>query len=148
MMFLPARPYVPPGTLRAALAHPRPAGDYDEAAIASVLSAVGLEHLRSFLDTSDRWDKRLQEDEKQSLAFARVLLQRPQWLVVNGAFDKLAPAARERIETLLARERVTGLVNIGPDSSQAGFFTRKLRLVTDPQGPTFRPADHCVLGES
>ena len=145
MMFLPARPYVPPGTLRAALAHPHPAGDYDEAVIINVLSAVGLEHLRSFLDTSDRWDQRLNEDEQQSLAFARVLLQRPQWLVVNGAFDKLEPAARQRIETLLARELVTGLVNIGPDSSREGFFTRKLRLVTDPQGPTFSPADHCVI---
>jgi vitamin B12/bleomycin/antimicrobial peptide transport system ATP-binding/permease protein len=145
MMFLPARPYVPPGTLRAALAHPHAAGDYDEAAITSALSAVGLEHVRSFLDTSDRWDQRLHEDEKQSLAFARALLQRPQWLVVNGAFDKLEPAARERIETRLAREPVTGLVNIGPDSPQEGFFTRKLRLVADPQGPSFRPADHCVI---
>jgi vitamin B12/bleomycin/antimicrobial peptide transport system ATP-binding/permease protein len=110
-----------------------------------VLSVVGLEHLRPSLDTSDHWDQRLNEDEQQSLAFARVLLQRPQWLVVNGAFDKLEPAARERIETLLAGELVTGLVNIGPDSSREGFFTRKLRLVTDPQGPAFRPADHCVI---
>ena len=145
IMYLPARAYVPPGTLRAVLAYPHSVSDYDEAAITSALSAVGLEHLRPLLDATERWDRRLQEDEKQSLAFARVLLQRPPWLVVNGAFDKLAPASRERIETLLASELATGLVNIGPDSSHNAFFTRKLCLILDPHGPTFRPADHCVI---
>jgi len=145
IMYLPARAYVPPGTLRAVLAYPHSVSDYDEAAITSALSAVGLEHLRPLLDATERWDRRLQEDEKQSLAFARVLLQRPPWLVVNGAFDKLAPASRERIETLLAGELATGLVNIGPDSSHHAFFTRKLCLILDPRGPTFRPADHCVI---
>src|SRR5215469_10877031 len=74
MMFLPARAYVPPGTLRAALAYPHRADDYEDAATTSALIAVGLEHLRPLLDTTDHWDRRLNEDEKQSLAFARVLL--------------------------------------------------------------------------
>ena len=145
MMFIPARPYVPPGTLSAALTCPHPVGDYEEAAVLSALSAVGLEHLRPFLDTTDRWDRRLNEDEKQSLAFARVLVQRPHWLVIDGTFDKLDPASRRRIETLLAGELATGVLNIGPVSAEGGFFTRKLRLVLDPHGPTFRPADHCVI---
>ena len=142
MMFLPARAYVPPGTLRAALAHPRPADDYDEAAATRALMAVGLEHLRPLLDATEHWDRRLNEDEKQSLAFARVLLQRPRWLVIDGTFDRLNPAARGRLETFLKDESAAGLVNIGSDSCQHGFFTRKLRLVTDPQGPTFSPADY------
>jgi putative ATP-binding cassette transporter len=83
----------------------------------------------------------LSDDEEQNLAFARVLLHRPRWLVMDGALDKLEPALRRRIEALLA-ELGTGLVNIGPDSAQDGFVTRKLRLVTDPQGATFRPVDH------
>jgi putative ATP-binding cassette transporter len=86
----------------------------------------------------------LNEDEKQNLAFARVLLQRPRWLVIDGTLDKLNPAARRRLETFLKEEPGTGLVNIASESSQHGFFTRKLRLVTDPHGPTFNPADHCV----
>ena len=141
MMFLPASAYVPPGTLRAALAYPHSAGDYDEAAITSALGAVGLDHLRPFLDTTDRWESRLSVDEQQNLALARVLLQRPRWLVMDGALDKLEPGLRRRIEGLLA-ELGTGLVNIGPDSANDGFVTRRLRLVTDPHGATFRPADH------
>jgi vitamin B12/bleomycin/antimicrobial peptide transport system ATP-binding/permease protein len=145
MMFLPARAYVPPGTLRAALAYPHAKGDYEDATITSALADVGLERLRPLLDTADRWDRRLNESEKQTLAFARVLLQRPQWLVVNGAFDALDPASRERIEALFAGALSdVGLVDIGQDRTDVGFFTRRLHLVTDPNGPTFTPAEHCV----
>jgi putative ATP-binding cassette transporter len=140
MMFLPARPYVPPGTLRAALAYPRAADDYDDEAITTALAEVGLGHLRPLLDTTDRWDRRLHEDEKQSLAFARVRLQRPRWLVVNGGFDALDPSARERIEALLTGPfSDVGLLDIGQDRAQEGFFKHKLRLITDPDGPRFRP---------
>jgi putative ATP-binding cassette transporter len=143
MMFLPERAYVPPGTLRAALAYPRAAGDYADAAIAGALEEVGLGRLRPLLDTADRWDRRLNENEKQRLAFARVRLRRPQWLVVNGAFDALDPASRARIEALFAGPLSdVGLVDIGQDHASEGFFTRKLRLVTDPSGPTFRPVEH------
>jgi len=140
MMFLPTRPYVPPGTLRAALAYPRAAGDYDDDAIASALAEVGLEHLRPLLDTTDRWDRRLHEAEKQSLTFARVRLQRPRWLVVNGGFDALDSAALGRIEALLRGPfSDIGLIGIGQDRTQEGFFKRKLQLITDPDGPKFSP---------
>jgi putative ATP-binding cassette transporter len=145
MMFLPERAYVPPGTLRTALAYPRDAAQYEDAAIARALADVGLDHLQPLLDTTDRWDRRLKENEKQSLAFARVCLQRPQWLVVNGAFDALDPASRARIEALFAGPlSEVGLVDIGQETSQDGFFKRKIHLVTDPNGPTFRLVDHCV----
>jgi len=143
MMFLPERAYVPPGTLRAALAYPRAEADYEDAAIVRALTDVGLDHLRPLLDTADRWDRRLNENEKQSLAFARVCLQRPQWLVVNGAFDALDPAARARIEALFAGPlSEVGLVDIGKETARDGFFKHKLRLVTDPSGPTFKPVEH------
>lgn len=146
MMFLPERAYVPPGTLMAALAYPRSVEDYDEPTISSALAAVGLTHLTPFLNTVDRWDRRLNEDEKQCLAFARVLLQRPQWLVVNSALDELDPASRQRIVALFAGELAdVGLVDIGQGSFHDGLFTRRLRLVADPHGATFRPADHCVV---
>jgi vitamin B12/bleomycin/antimicrobial peptide transport system ATP-binding/permease protein len=145
MMFLPERAYVPPGTLRAALAYPHPTDTYDEAAVSGALAAVGLEHLQASLDVTDRWDRRLNEDEKQTLAFARVVLQRPKWLVVNGTFEQLDASTRSVVEALFAGPLAgIGLIRIGQDSANP-FFTRKLRLVTDPHGPTFSPADHCVM---
>lgn len=145
MTFLPARAYLPPGTLRAALAYPRPASDYDDAALNGALTAVGLEPLTAFLDTTDRWDRRLSEGEKQNLVFARVLLQRPQWLVMSGALDELDPLSRRRIEALFAGQLAVGVVNIGQDRSQSGFFTRKLSAATDPHGPSFTPTEYASV---
>lgn len=139
-MFLPARAYVPPGTLRGALAYPRGATEYESPVVAEALTAVGLARLVPLLDTSERWDRRLSDDEKQCLAFARVLLQRPQWAVLNGALDVLDSESRARIESLLSNQLSgVGLIDIGQDRGEESFFRRRLRLLVDPQGPGFRP---------
>lgn len=138
--FLPARAYVPPGTLRGALAYPRSAVGYEPAAISRAFAAVGLERLVPLLDSADRWDRRLSEDEKQCLAFARVILQRPRWVVLDGALEVLDFESRRRIETLITNELADiGLLSIGQDRPEESFFRRKLRLVIDPHGPAFRP---------
>ena len=145
MMFLPVSAYVPPDTLRGALAYPNAASDYADAAVGQALADVGLERLRPQLDTAERWDRQLNDDEKQCLAFARVILQRPQWLVLNGAFDVLDPASRKRIEALFADQLAgVGVIDFGPDTGREGFFNRRLRLVTDPEGPCFRPVGQPV----
>jgi len=145
MMFLPARAYMPPGTLRAALCYPCATHDFDDAATERALAAVGLERLQPLLDATLRWDRELNDDEKQSLAIARVILQRPRWLVLNGVLEGLDAASRGRIETLLGGELAgLGLIDIGKEvkEGEAGaFFTRNLRLVTDESGPTFSPTE-------
>ena len=138
--FLPARAYVPPGTLRGALAYPRSAVAYQPAAISRAFAAVGLERLVPLLDSAERWDRRLSEDEKQCLAFARVVLQRPRWVVLDGALEVLDFESRGRIETLITHELADiGLLSIGRDRPEGAFFQRRLRLEIDPQGPAFRP---------
>jgi putative ATP-binding cassette transporter len=141
-MFLPARAYVPPGSLRAALCYPCATGDFDDATAARALAAVGLERLQPLLDTTERWDQRLNDDEKQCLAIARVILQRPQWVVLDGAFDVFDPVSRRRIEALFTGELAPlGLIDIAKERPHEGFFMRRVRLLTDPQGPTFSPSD-------
>jgi len=142
MMFLPARAYVPPGTLRNALCYPCSTHDFDDLATGRALAAVGLERLTPLLDTTARWDRQLNDDEKQLLAIARVLLQRPQWLVVNGVFEGLDAASRRRIEAVFARELAgVGLIDIGQQGESPGFFTRMLHLLTDAGGPSFSPTE-------
>jgi len=140
MMFMPARAYVPPGALREAVAYPHSANAYEGAAIAKALVDVGLERLVPLHDTVERWDRQLTDDEKQRLAFARVVLQKPLWVVVNDALDVLDPPSRMRIRALFAREKAdVGIINIGQDVPDSGVYDRKLQLVTDPLGQTFRP---------
>ena len=143
MMFLPTRAYVPPGTLRTALCYPCSTVDFHDADTARVLAAVGLERLVPMLDSTDRWDRRLTDDEKQSLALARVLLQRPQWLVLNGVLDALDEGSRRRLAAILDTEFASlGLINIAGAGPREGFFTRTLQLITDVRGPSFSPMEH------
>jgi putative ATP-binding cassette transporter len=143
MMFLPAHAYVPPGTLSAAISYPHPSNRFDDGLVSKALADVGLSYLQPSLETTDRWDRRLSEIEKQCLAFARVIIQRPHWLVLDGTLDALDLTSRERIEHLIASQLPDiGIVNIGQENDATEkFFTRRIFLVKDPQGPTFQPTE-------
>ena len=145
IMFLPARPYIPPGTLRSAVTYPHPVETNDDAAITKAFAAVGLEHLEPQLDKVDRWDRQLNDNEKQCIAFARVILQKPKWVVLDDALDLLDPASRPRIEAIFTAELAdVGVIDLGQDVGAESFFTRKLRLMADPSGPTITAADQGV----
>ena len=140
MIFMPSPGYVPPGTLRSALSYPRSGEAYDSARVVETLAAVGLEHLQPLLDQEERWDRRLNDSEKQCLSVARAILQKPQWVILNGAIAGLDPETRRRIEAVFERDLGDiGVLNIGRDPNVSGFFTRTLRLVHDPKGPSFKP---------
>jgi vitamin B12/bleomycin/antimicrobial peptide transport system ATP-binding/permease protein len=140
IMFMPVRAYVPPGVLRAAVAYPHPADAFDAPTIIKALADVGLEHLEPHLDKVDRWDRELTDNEKQSLAFARVILQRPRWVVACDALDVLDPESRTRIRALMHTEFAdVGIINIGHDQPESNFYHRRLHIVMDPLGASFRP---------
>jgi vitamin B12/bleomycin/antimicrobial peptide transport system ATP-binding/permease protein len=148
IMFMPVRAYIPPGSLREVVAYPQPIETYDHPSVVKALADVGLEHLEPHLDTVDRWDHELTDDEKQCLAFARVILQKPRWVVVNDALDVLDPKSRERIRALFSSLLSgIGLINIGHDQPETGFYPRKLHLVMDPGGQKFEPErEHGIPG--
>src|SRR6185437_7756668 len=79
MMFMPQRPYLPLGTMRAAITYPDPPSAYDTAEIESVLKRVGLAEFLPVLDTNERLDKTLSLGQQQLIAFARLLLHQPSW---------------------------------------------------------------------
>jgi vitamin B12/bleomycin/antimicrobial peptide transport system ATP-binding/permease protein len=140
IMFMPVRAYIPPGTLRAAVAYPHPSKDYEAPAIVKALAAVGLGHLEPHLDKENRWDRELTDNEKQCLAFARVILQKPDWIVVNDALDVLDPESRMLIRGLFEGEFADlGIINIGHDLPDIPFYSRRLHIVLDPLGVTFTP---------
>jgi vitamin B12/bleomycin/antimicrobial peptide transport system ATP-binding/permease protein len=49
-MFVPRQPYVPLGTLRAALAYPSPETAFKDEELAAMLQSAGLDRLSSSLD--------------------------------------------------------------------------------------------------
>ena len=140
VIFVPTPGYTPPGTLRESLAYPDPSQTYDGTRVSEALASVGLDHLEPMLDEAERWDRRLSDNEKQRLAVARVILQRPRWVVLNRALEALDPELRRRVQGIFTRDlSEVGILYIGQQQDEGGFFSRTLHLVMDPLGPCFDP---------
>ena len=146
MTFIPQRPYMPVGTLRAAVCYPSAPGGFEDAAVASALERVDLDHLVPMLDRSDRWDRQLPLDEQQRLAFARLLLHAPRWVVLDDAISALGDEHRRLVLSLKDSELAqTTLIRLGRDAVLDGVWERTLRIVERQAGPKLR-ADASAVG--
>jgi putative ATP-binding cassette transporter len=140
LMFMPRQPYVPLGTLRAALAYPSPETVYKDEELVAMLQRAALDRLSSSLDRIARWDRELTHEEQQYLVFARIALHKPHWVLIDQALDGLDDDARDRIISLFsARLKDATIINIGRPETKHRFFTRVLHLIKDPRGVTFIP---------
>ena len=125
-LFLPQRPYIPLGTLRAALVYPGE-GPGDDAATRHALDAAGLGALVPELDTDQPWAQRLSGGEQQRLAVARAILQRPDWLFLDEATASLDPEAETALYAALRRELPdTTLISIAHRPAVAAFHERAM----------------------
>ena len=135
MMFMSERPYLPPGTLREALAYPLPPGRFEETNFAVALERMQISHLAPALDRFGRWDRELTGDEQQNLAFARLLLHKPRWVLIDQAIDALDEDTRAIVIDIFTLELAeTAVLHIGRPGTQNGFFTRVLHLIIDHEG--------------
>jgi putative ATP-binding cassette transporter len=132
-LYLPARTYLPQGTLRRAIAYPGPPSEVTDAAAARALAAMGLDRLVPLLDQDARWDRELGEEELQRLAFVRAALRRPALLVVDEVIDSLDPVGRGLAFALLDGDLAgTALVAFGRPDGDLSPYDRVIRL--EPAG--------------
>ncbi|HEU4625784.1 MAG TPA: ABC transporter ATP-binding protein/permease [Steroidobacteraceae bacterium] len=127
-------PYLPRGTLREVLAYPLKVESFDASAFAHALTRLGLERLVPMLEETRRWDRDLSQDEQLALAFARMVLQQPPWVLIDDMFGSLDDEGLERVTDVFANELVrTSLIHIGK-AAQAHhpIFTRVLHLIKVP----------------
>jgi vitamin B12/bleomycin/antimicrobial peptide transport system ATP-binding/permease protein len=130
VMFLPQRPYMPPGALRDTLSYPAPANVFRDDELIAACQSVDLTRLASELDRNANWDNELTSDEAQRLAFARLLLHKPRWVCVDQAIDALSEAERKKTLTIFDHElRETAVVSFSDIDLCVGFSTRTLHLV-------------------
>ena len=128
MLFLPQKPYLPIGSLKHAVAYPQDADKLSDDEAARALGDVGLGHLARDLQRSENWSQLLSGGEQQRIAFARALLNRPDWLFLDEATAALPESAQDELYGLL-QERLprTTLVSIGHRGSLARFHARRLQ---------------------
>ena len=130
MMFMPQRPYLPLGTLRAAISYPRTGEAFDDAALVEALETVGLGRLADQLDQEERWDRILSLGEQQRLAFVRLLLHRPRWIFMDEATAALDEANQDAMmQLVIDRVPDASLISIGHRPGLEAFHTRTLQLL-------------------
>ena len=104
-MVLPQKPYLPIGSLRAALTYPAALERFTEREVQAALARVRLPALADRLDESLNWALQLSPGEQQRVALARAFLHRPRWLFL----DEATSALDEPTETALYRELAAAL---------------------------------------
>ncbi|MEA2994384.1 MAG: vitamin B12/bleomycin/antimicrobial peptide transport system ATP-binding/permease protein [Alphaproteobacteria bacterium] len=141
VMVVPQKPYIPIGTLRAAVAYPDAPGAYADEDIKKALADARLGAFADQLDREDAWSQRLSGGEQQRLALARALLTRPDWLFLDESTSALDEKLEADLYAMLA-ERLpnTTVISIGHRSTLAAFHQRRLDM-TAGEGGLFTPRD-------
>jgi putative ATP-binding cassette transporter len=129
LFLMPQRPYVPLGTLRRAVTYPLSPEEVDDTVVRAIVEDVGLGHFLDRLDEDANWEHVLSGGEKQRLAFARALLQRPHTIVMDEATAALDPLSQEQLmRLLLERLPEATVISVGHRAELEAFHTRKLVL--------------------
>ncbi|MDT7951345.1 MAG: ABC transporter ATP-binding protein/permease [Acetobacteraceae bacterium] len=127
--FLPQRAYIPNGTLRQVLHYPITARDPTTEELEVALRRCGLGHLVSRLDDEDRWDKLLSGGEQQRIGFVRLLVQKPDVVILDEATAALDVDTQASIMNLFNDELGrTTLISVGHRPELAEFHHRRLSL--------------------
>jgi len=136
VLFLPQRPYLPIGTLRSVVGYPMPADGVDDATLREALEAVGLADLAGRLDEAGHWALQLSPGEQQRIAFARALVQKPDWLFLDEATSAVDEATEARLYRLV-RERLAGttVFSVGHRATLRPFHARQFEVRPATSGP-------------
>jgi putative ATP-binding cassette transporter len=127
-------PYLPRGSLREALAYPLKPAAFETDACAHALRRFGLEALLPILDETRRWDRELNQDEQLSLAFARVLLQAPAWMLIDNTFSVLDSDTIARVVDVFTNELAhTSVIHVGGAHTPDPLYSRVYHLARVPQ---------------
>jgi putative ATP-binding cassette transporter len=136
VLFLPQRPYLPLGALRDVVSYPMPPAGVDDKTLRAALEAVGLKELGGRLDEAAHWALQLSPGEQQRMAFARALVQKPDWLFLDEATSALDEATEARLYRLV-RERLPDAMvfSIGHRATLGSFHGRRLMVKPSANGP-------------
>lgn len=143
--FIPQRAYFPLGTLRTAILFPRPDHDIADEKIHVMLTRCGLEHLIDLLDQTDQWSSILSGGEQQRLAFARVLVNPPDVLIMDeptASLDELSQfKLMEYMRDLMPN---TMVLHAGHRPGLERFHNREIRLVRMHRGGPTTTENHAM----
>jgi putative ATP-binding cassette transporter len=130
LLFIPQKPYMILGSLREQLCYPMPSDRFSDEQLRHVLEQVRLGELVQRypdLEIKQDWPRLLSLGEQQRLAFARLLLNSPRFVVLDEATSALDVATERHLYGLLA-EREMAFVSVGHRPTLTAFHDTVLEL--------------------
>jgi putative ATP-binding cassette transporter len=151
IMFLPERPYLPPGTLRQLVTPSDENGAFTQDDILLTLRALKLEPalIRSGgLDQEHNWNELLSLAEQQLIAFARVILAAPAFVVLDHPTRSLTECQLDELLKMLRLKGIT-YITLGDEDDDPTAYDSILVVAQDGtwvrQEPP--PAEQALLRE-
>ncbi|MFM7267650.1 MAG: ABC transporter ATP-binding protein/permease [Cyanobium sp.] len=130
LMFIPQKPYMLLGSLREQLCYPQPPDRFADDQLRHVLEEVRLPELVQRypnLDIKQDWPRLLSLGEQQRLAFARLLLNAPRFVVLDEATSALDVATEKRLYEQLV-QRDLAFVSVGHRPTLVDYHDTVLEL--------------------
>lgn len=130
VLFLPQTPYMLLGTLREQLIYPNLRHNITDEEIQQALTVVNLEDLgdrMGGLGAEKDWAAVLSQGEQQRLAFARILLSQPKYVILDEATSALDVTNERRLYELLQSLDMT-YISVGHRPSLVDYHQTVLDL--------------------
>jgi putative ATP-binding cassette transporter len=130
LLFIPQKPYMLLGSLREQLCYPQQPERFSDEQLRHVLEQVRLSELVQRypdLDIKQDWPRLLSLGEQQRLAFARLLLTAPRFVVLDEATSALDVATERHLYELLT-QRDMAFVSVGHRPTLTAFHDTVLEL--------------------
>lgn len=129
IMYLPQKPYMPMGTLAEAILFPDKKNPELEKHLEAAMHDCHLSAFISRLQESAHWSEQLSPGEQQRIAFARVLIHKPDWVFLDESTSMLDLANEKHLYNML-RERLPNcsIITVAHHASVDDFHHHVLNM--------------------
>jgi hypothetical protein len=130
IMFVPQRAYVPQGSLKQAICYPNLTTSDD--ALIAALQHCHLSHLAEHLDKVKDWQHILSPGELQRIAFVRIILAKPQVILLDESTAALDEPTEAALYTLIRQTLPQSMIiSIGHRSTLEKFHQRSVDITAN-----------------
>lgn len=143
--YIPEAPYIPPGNLRKVLLYPAKHIVPSDDEIKQALDITGLSEYLPLIDEDIDWDRRLNDVERKSLAFARVFLTKPTWIIANQVMDGVDEEVRRRIASVVFDHlKDSTFIYISRRKVEEKLFQKTINVTFTPSDEAFDPMKNAL----
>jgi vitamin B12/bleomycin/antimicrobial peptide transport system ATP-binding/permease protein len=130
--YMPRSAYWPPGSMREALAYPSEPDQIKDETYQDALQDLKLQEFAPNLDKDHHWQDELNADQLTRLAFVRLLIHDPAWVVIDEVLDFVDADSRALVvEVLERRMKDSAIIHIGRQLPHDRTFRSVVHLVND-----------------